>query len=325
MNLLLFTFLTTIHTVQSLDICGAYCGPNWCGSRIANECSSGGKSCTKAPDDCEELSPTDGSCADSCCKTHDTCCGSDNRQPCNNNIIQCLKDCKTKENYTKHCYHGIVPVPVDAILVAMELNPMDCCGTTCHDDEKELTATTALASTPAPSSFLLDFATDIDGVGIITLNITRAWAPIGVDHLYALVKDGFYDGSAFTRVDGGFVLQFGISGIPSNNVKYNQSIKDDPVLHSNLQYTMSYAATSDPNSRTTQLFINYNDNTQLDGEGFSPLGIVVKGNEYLLRVHDPTPGDSNGVDQEDYSTKGNVWIREKYPQINFVKKATIRE
>ena len=83
-----------------------------------------------------------------------------------------------------------------------------------------------MAKSVAPEHFLLDFATDIDGVGVITLNITRAWSPIGVDHLFKLVNDGFYDESAFTRVDGGFVLQFGISGIPANNVKYNQSIKN---------------------------------------------------------------------------------------------------
>ena len=316
-------FLSTFQTIQTSEgvhICGAYCGPDWCGSRIVPECSnySAGSSCHKKSTDCQELSPNDGSCADSCCQSHDACCGSTDRRPCNNNIIQCLKNCKRQSN-ASGCRHNNIDVPVEVILVAMELDPYGCCGTSCNGNEM-----TTVAKSVAPEHFLLDFATDIDGVGVITLNITRAWSPIGVDHLFKLVNDGFYDESAFTRVDGGFVLQFGISGIPANNVKYNQSIKDDPVVQSNIQFTMSYAATSEKNSRTTQLFINYQNNAELDGQGFSPVGIVVKGNEYLNRVHDPTPGDSNGVDQQDYARKGNAWIRQKYPEINFIKKATIR-
>ena len=320
-TLQLLLMITLQQTIKSVDICGSYCGPSWCGSKIADECSVvHGSACNKAPTDCQESTPTDGSCADGCCKIHDTCCGSTDRRPCNNDIIQCLKNCKKEYPHnSSHCTHDKFPVPVDAILVAMELDPYGCCGTKCSGSDAQNDTLTA-----APEQFLLDFTTDIDGVGVITLNITRNWSPIGVDHLYTLVNAGFYDGSAFTRVDGGFVLQFGISGIPSNNLKYNASIQDDPVIESNVQYTMSFAATGSPNSRTTQLFINYNNNTELDGEGFSPVGIVVKGNEYLDRVHDPTPGDSNGVNQDEYATKGNAWIREKYPDINFIKKAAVR-
>jgi cyclophilin family peptidyl-prolyl cis-trans isomerase len=175
----------------------------------------------------------------------------------------------------------------------------------------------------APAHFLIDFQTDIDGIGKITVNITRSWAPLGADHLYALVKDGFYDGAAFFRVVGGFVLQFGIAGTPAMNRKWATPIRDDPVVMSNKQFTLTYA-TAGPNTRTTQLFINYKDNGALDAQGFAPVGKVTEGSEYLSRVHDPTPGDSNGVDQEAYSTKGDTWIREEYPEINFITKATIR-
>ena len=183
--------------------------------------------------------------------------------------------------------------------------------------------TTALA---APSNFLLDFNTDIDGIGVITINVTRSWAPIGVDHLYSLVMDQFFDGAAFFRVDGGFVLQFGIAGTPAENVKWQKPIMDDPVGGpGNIKYTVSYAATSDKNSRTTQLFFNYKNNSGLDSQGFAPVGIAIEGTQYLDRVHDPTPGNPNGVDQNDYETKGNAWIRSQYPEINFIKKATIRK
>ena len=173
----------------------------------------------------------------------------------------------------------------------------------------------------APDSFLLKFNTDIDGDGTVTLNITRSWAPIGADHLYALVADKFYDGAAFFRVVPGFVVQFGIAGTPAENTKWSTPIKDDPVVQSNLKYTMSYA-TAGPNTRTTQLFINYVDNSRLDSMGFAPVGKVVAGSKYLDRVFDPTPGSSGGVDQQSYETKGDTWIHEQYPEINFITTAT---
>ena len=124
-----------VSSVCAVDICGNFCGPDWCDASDLEECSgySAGSSCDKASTDCNETGPTDGSCADSCCKEHDSCCGSSDRRPCNNAIINCLKVCR--ETSGPHCYHGIVPVPVDAVLVAMELDPYGCCGTTCGGSE----------------------------------------------------------------------------------------------------------------------------------------------------------------------------------------------
>ena len=187
---------------------------------------------------------------------------------------------------------------------------------------KQESVTSPIADLKAPENFIIKFATDIDGIGNIAVNITREWAPLGVDHLYALVNDQFYDGAAFFRVVGGFVLQFGIAGTPAKKIKWKNSIKDDPVLKSNVKYTISYA-TAGPNTRTTQLFFNYKDNTELDSQGFAPLGIAISGTEYLDRVYDPTPGDPNGVNQTEYETKGDTWIRSTYPEINFIKHATI--
>ena len=173
----------------------------------------------------------------------------------------------------------------------------------------------------APDSWLLHFNTDIDGNSTVTVNITRSWAPIGADHLFELVADNFYDGAAFFRVVPGFVVQFGIAGTPAENSKWSTPIKDDPVVQSNLKHTMTFA-TAGPNTRTTQLFINYADNSRLDAQGFAPVGKVVAGAQYLDRVYNPTPGSSNGVDQQQYEAKGDAWIREQYPKINFIKTAT---
>ena len=95
------------------------------------------------------------------------------------------------------------------------------------------------------------------------------------------------------------------------------------MIGSNTIGTLTFAATSRPNSRTTQIFINYVDNSFLDDMGFAPFGVVVSGLDVAVNVHNPTPGDSNGVDQGDYEKKGNSWIEEKYPGINFINKAVI--
>ena len=110
------------------------------------------------------------------------------------------------------------------------------------------------------SKLHLGFETDIDCVGVISVNVTRAWAPLGADHLFALVNDGFYDGAEFFCVYGGFLLQFGIAGTPAENVIWQAPIKDDPLVQSNLKHTIAYAISGDTlrkNARTIQLFINY--------------------------------------------------------------------
>ena len=176
----------------------------------------------------------------------------------------------------------------------------------------------------APEKFAIKFTTDINASGnnVIMLNVTRSDAPIGADHLYELVQDGFYDQAAYFRVVPNFVLQFGIAGEPAENKKWNKPINDDPVVGSNLAGTVSYA-TAGPNTRTTQLFINYVDNKQLDTMGFAPVGIVTQGLDVAKAVFNPTPGNPNGVDQQQYTSKGNTWIKQEYPTINFITNATI--
>ena len=119
-----------------------------------------------------------------------------------------------------------------------------------------------------------------------------------------------------------FVVQFGIAGTPAENVKWQTPIKDDPVLQSNLAGTITYA-TAGPNTRTTQLFINLQDNARLDSQGFAPLGSVVHGMDVVDAIYNPTPGQSGGVSQSDYETKGDDWIRKTYPQINFITNSSL--
>lgn len=101
---------------------------------------------------------------------------------------------------------------------------------------------------------------------VIEIEVYRDWAPLGVDHLWKLLQAKYYDQNGFFRVVPRFVVQFGISGDPATTAKWAVPIKDDPVKTSNVMGTVTYA-TAGPNTRTTQLFINYGDNSFLDKQG----------------------------------------------------------
>jgi peptidyl-prolyl cis-trans isomerase A (cyclophilin A) len=174
----------------------------------------------------------------------------------------------------------------------------------------------------AAADFTVSLQTDVNVEGgLIVINVTSAWAPLGAAHLQELLADQFYDGAAFFRVVPDFVVQFGIAGTPAENRKWQTPIKDDPVAHSNLEGTVVYA-TAGPNTRTSQLFINLKDNKNLD-QSFAPFGTVVQGMNVVRAIYNPTPGSSSGVSQSDYESKGDDWIRQQYPQINFIKNASV--
>jgi peptidyl-prolyl cis-trans isomerase A (cyclophilin A) len=173
----------------------------------------------------------------------------------------------------------------------------------------------------SPESFTISFYTNvvINGVDAepIVIEVNRSWAPLGSDRLYSLMQDGYYNGAAFFRVVPDFVLQFGISADPAESSKWNTNIADDPVLVSNTNWTVTYA-TGGPDTRTTQLFINYIDNSRLDESGFAPFGRVVSGFETALQVVNPTPDDSDGCSQGKYMKLGNEWILREYPDISMI-------
>ncbi|CAF0929175.1 unnamed protein product, partial [Didymodactylos carnosus] len=142
-----------------------------------------------------------------------------------------------------------------------------------------------------PSTYCIRFDTNVkNAIKPIIINITQSWAPLGANHLFDVINSQFYAvPAAFFRVVPGFVVQFGISGDPQQNKIWNGTIVDDPVLMSNTVGTLSYA-TAGPDTRTTQLFINYVNNTRLDLLGFAPLGIVTTGLDTANAIFNPTPG-----------------------------------
>src|SRR5438105_15289898 len=120
----------------------------------------------------------------------------------------------------------------------------------------------------APETFQVKFETTR---GDFVMTVTRAWAPIGADRFYNLVKHHFYDNMVVFRVVAGFVVQFGISSYPPVAAAWsNANIKDDPVTQSNKRGYVTYAKTSQPNSRSTQIFMSFQDNSFIASPVFAP-------------------------------------------------------
>lgn len=169
----------------------------------------------------------------------------------------------------------------------------------------------------APEVFRLRFETT---QGAFVLEARRAWAPRGADRLFALARAGFFDDSRFSRVRAGFIAQFGIPGSPAVAAVWRTAtIADDPVRHSNLRGTVSYAMTG-PHTRTTQLFVNLADNVRLDAEGFAPLGTVVEGMAVVERLYagygEDAGGGMRGGRQGPVFEGGNAYLDRAYPRLD---------
>ncbi|MFL6796880.1 MAG: peptidylprolyl isomerase [Xanthobacteraceae bacterium] len=175
----------------------------------------------------------------------------------------------------------------------------------------------------APASYKARFDTS---KGAIIIQVTRDWAPNGADRFYNLVKSGFYDDTRFFRVISGFMVQFGINGDPQVAAAWrNATIKDDPVKQRNQRGFVSFA-TSGPNSRTTQVFINFGDNGGLDGQGFSPFGEVTTGMnvvDALYSGYGEGGPRGRGPDQGRIQREGNAYLTRDFANLDYVKKATI--
>jgi peptidyl-prolyl cis-trans isomerase A (cyclophilin A) len=180
----------------------------------------------------------------------------------------------------------------------------------------------ALLKDKAPETFQVKFTTTR---GDFTVTVTRAWAPIGADRFYNLVKHHFYDNASFFRVVPGFVVQFGISAYPPVSAAWaNANIKDEPVVGSNKRGYLTYAKTSMPNTRSTQIFINLKDNDGLDRQGFSPFGVVDGQGMKVVEMFYDQYGD-NGPDQEQLSKLGKPYVDKNFPKVDTIKTATLIE
>jgi peptidyl-prolyl cis-trans isomerase A (cyclophilin A) len=175
----------------------------------------------------------------------------------------------------------------------------------------------------APAVYQARFVTT---QGIFIVEVYRAWAPLGADRFYNLVKYGYYNGSSFFRVLPGFVVQFGMSPKPALNRIWNHaSIKDDPVTQSNQRGYVTFA-TAGPNTRTTQVFIDLADNSRLDSEGFAPFGQVTQGMDVVDKFYsgygEGAP-EGHGPSQELLTKLGKPYLDKNFPKLDSIKVASV--
>lgn len=175
----------------------------------------------------------------------------------------------------------------------------------------------------APEVYEVKFETT---KGDFVVKVTRAWAPNGADRFYNLVKHGYYNGAAFFRVLDGFMAQFGINAAPQVNAVWQvAAIKDDPVKKSNTRGFITYAM-GGPNTRTTQLFINYANNARLDADGFSPFGQVTEGMgvvDKLYSGYGEGAPNGRGPRQDLVQSRGSAYLEKEFPKLDTIKSATL--
>jgi peptidyl-prolyl cis-trans isomerase A (cyclophilin A) len=177
----------------------------------------------------------------------------------------------------------------------------------------------------APEKYQVKFDTS---KGEFIVEVTTAWSPNGANRFYNLVKNGYYDNCRFFRVIEGFMLQFGINGDPKINAVWNRTgMKDDPVKESNKRGYITYAKSGAPNSRTTQVFINFGNNSRLDADGFTPFGVVIgNGMKVVDSLYsgygEGAPG-GRGPEQGRIQAEGNAYLEKSFPKLDYIKTATI--
>jgi peptidyl-prolyl cis-trans isomerase A (cyclophilin A) len=192
----------------------------------------------------------------------------------------------------------------------------------------------AIDPTSYPDSFVVSLETSR---GRIDVKAHKDWAPNGAGQLYTLVKENHFDDARFFRVVKGFVAQFGLSGTPEQNEKWqSKCIPDEPVKHANTRGTLSFASTAKPNTRSTQLFFNLVDNPVLDtyGGGYPPVAEVVAGLDVVDSLYNeygdaaPKSGSQygkEGPNQDSIEKLGNAYLTRGWPKLDYIKTARVTQ
>lgn len=193
----------------------------------------------------------------------------------------------------------------------------------CSPSEEPKKSAAPKQDATAPDVFKVNLDTS---KGPVVIEVHKDWAPLGAQHFYELVNRGYYDGNRFFRVTHAYV-QWGVNGDPQTSSMWSTAnLRDDPVKESNVRGVVSYAKRG-PNTRSTQLFINMKDNTDLDKQGFAPIGKVISGMDAVdgfYSAYGDMPPRGQGPDPSKIETQGNSYLESHFPRLDFVKKASIQ-
>lgn len=180
-------------------------------------------------------------------------------------------------------------------------------------------------SVAAPDTFLATFQTSR---GPFVIEVIRAWAPIGADRFYNLIRHGYYDDARFHRAIPGFITQWGVAGDPDvTAIWYDRGMPDDPGVASNERGTVAFAFT-EPGTRSTQVYISMADNSRLDAQGFAPFGHVVEGMESVVDSLYSGYGETSGGgvrqgEQHHLVDEGNEYLDSSFPLLDRLLRVTI--
>lgn len=177
----------------------------------------------------------------------------------------------------------------------------------------------------APATFNVNFDTS---AGSFVVTVHRDWAPAGADRFYNLVKSGFYNNVRFFRAIPNFMVQFGIHGDPEVSTAWRTArLPVDKVTQSNKRGFITYAMGGSPDTRTTQVFINFRDNTNLDALGFAPFGEVTSGMDVVDKIftgYGEGAPRGEGPEQGRIQSEGNAYLMKSFPKLDYIKSATIK-
>lgn len=176
--------------------------------------------------------------------------------------------------------------------------------------------------TQAPAGGEKDYTAVLEtSKGRIVIEVKSELSFLGARQFKEAINAGVYNGARFFRVIPGFMVQFGIAGDPKLSAVWkDKTIYDDPVKASNTPGMLTFAKSGIPNSRTTQLFINYGDNSRLDRDGFAPFGKVIQGMDVATSIF---PDYKEKPDQNSIQARGNAYLNAEFPQLDYIIKAYI--
>lgn len=183
---------------------------------------------------------------------------------------------------------------------------------------------TAAMTAEAPATYRVHLETT---KGDVVIDATRAWAPLGADRFFNLVRSGFYDGQRISRVRPGFIAQWGLHTHPATIMAWKEAyLRDDPPREGNAKGTIAFAF-KDPHTRSTQVYVNLVDNRQLDAQGFAPFGVVVQGMPAVEAWYggygENAGGGLRAGLQGPIEREGAAWLDREFPLLDRIIRARI--